>query len=158
MKKIILALLSIGLVLSAPAQSQLNPELTLTNAIPLVSSGATSNSTAYVTIANHEEVAVQWRNIWSATNASGFTLVTTFGASTVPSNFVAIATHTSSAPTAATDLTRNLGTNIYLGSFKYFTVMSMVSSATNSTVTNVSPTSVSGQMKLQFKSRRNGSQ
>lgn len=158
MKKLLTISLVAGLLATASAQ---NLEKTLTNGVSFVTAGATSNalSTAYLEVKNHEEVAVQWVQDFSNTNAlaAGLTVTTTFGGSYVPSNFVAIATVTTAVPsTTGTLLSRNVGTNIYLGSYRYFSLISQTSSATNSTVTNRSVGGTPGQMTVQFKDKRNG--
>lgn len=142
---------------SAPAQN--NDERTLTTGISWIGAGGTSNalSTAWLDVKNHEEVAVQWRMICSNTNITGAgnVLTATFGGSEVPSNFVAIATVTSAINNTATT-TKEVGTNIYVGSFRYFGLINIANGGTNTTATNTSPTGVAGQIKLQFKNNRNG--
>ena len=160
MKNIItLSAILIATTVSAAELSAPNEERTLTTGITWVAAGATSNalSTAYLEIKNHEEVSVQWQSVWSATNApaAASTQTATFGVSMVPSNFVpivAVSTPVSSTATTAV----NLGTNVYIGSFRYFGLISIANGGTNSVSTNSSPTGTAGQMKLQFKDRRNG--
>lgn len=156
-----LATIAAVVVLALPAAAQLAPNQTgtLVTGITYVSPGGTSNalSTAWVEVKNHEEIAVQWNQISSATNATGAAsaVVTTFGGSMVPSNFIAIATLTDTPATTATTA-RNVGTNIHLGSYRYFAVISQSNAATNSTVTNRTYSGTVGSIGWIVKDRRNG--
>lgn len=154
MKTLFTILAFAALAVSANAQ---NLTRTLTNGITTVAAGATSNavSTAILETKNHEEVAVNYRITASATNVAGAPkdVVYTWGASTVPSNLVAIATTTNSPTTTATG---NAGGNIYIGSYRYFGLISIANASTNAVVTNSSPVGTLGQVTLQFKDTRNG--
>lgn len=154
MKTLLPLLAVVALSLSASAQ---NLTKVLTNGITFVTAGATSNAltTAWTEIKNHQEVAVSYRQIWTATNAAGASTSTlTLGGSSVPSNFVAIATIVRAVPSTLATLTNNIGTNVYIGSFRYFAVIDFSNGATNSTVTNMSPQGVNGVISLQFKDAR----
>jgi hypothetical protein len=159
MKNLIAAFLAaLAVTLTASAQ---NDTGVLTSGITFVTAGATSNalSTAWVEVKNHEEIAVQWKQWFSATNAPGSTLgtVTTFGGSIVPSNFVAIATVSTLSSGTDNTTSKTYGTNIYLGSYRYFAVMSQASTATNTvTSTNTSLSGTLGGINYIFKDRRNG--
>ncbi len=160
--------LSIGLAIAAlslPSLTALagaNDTGTIATGITFVNAGATSNalSTAYVEVKNHEEIAVQWRQVASATNvpAAGLGVITTFGGSMYTTNPVPIATVTNLVSSTDSTTTKNIGANIYLGSYRYFHVISQVNNGTNSIATNTSPTGVSGSINYIFKDKRNGVQ
>lgn len=154
--KTLFAIVAIAaLAVSVEAQ---NLTKTLTNSILTVAAGATSNapSTAWLEVKNHEEVAVQYRAAATATNVAGApnAIVYTWGGSSVPSNFVAIATTTNN-PTTTSIL--NGGGNINLGSYRYFGLISISNASTNAVATNLSSAvGTAGQVSLIFKDKRFG--
>lgn len=159
MKKISKKLLGLacGVFACVSVMAGPNDIFNYTNGITFISAGGTSNSAVALQVANHEEVALQYRKQWSSANAAGTanTAVDTIGASMVPSNFVAIATITTLVPTNST-LTKDVGTNIYLGSYRYFAFMSSQNNATNSTCTNLSTVgNIVGVVSVQIKQNRN---
>lgn len=160
MKKLISKLIAIAITATAITAGAQNQVATNTTGITWVGAGGTSNATssAYIEVKNHQEVALQWRQVWSATNAvaAGNTTTTTIGGSQVPSNAVVIATIVRPVPTTTGTLTYDLGTNIYVGSYRYLFILSQTSTATNSTVTNMSVYGELGKMTVQAKDKRNG--
>ena len=156
-----LATLTLVAALALPAAAQLAPNQTgsLVTGITFVSAGATSNalSTAWVEVKNHEEIAVQWKQVCSATNvpAAALSVTTTFGASMVPSNWVTIATLATPVSSDATTA-RNIGTNINIGSYRYFAVVSQANAGTNSIATNSSYSGTAGTISWILKDRRFG--
>lgn len=160
MKHIFAKLTVVALILTATVAVAQNQMATNTTGISWVGAGGTSNalSTAYTEVKNHQEGFIQWRQVWSATNAlaAGNTSTTVIGGSEVPSNFVAIASVVRPVPVTTGTLTYDIGTNIYFGSCRYFAILSQTSTATNSTVTNMSVNNELGKITWQFKDKRNG--
>lgn len=147
---------------AVPGMAGLNDTNQIATGITFVSAGGTSNalSTAWIEVKNHQEIAVQWRQVMSATNVpgGGQGVITTFGGSMVPSNFVAIATVTNLVAASDSTTTKNIGANIYLGSYRYLSVINQLNNGTNSTATNTSTFGTSGTINVIFKDRRNGIQ
>jgi hypothetical protein len=155
-KKLVVGVLVSVASVCAFAQNQTN---VITTGISWIAAGATSNalSTAYVEVKNHQEIALQWRLTCSNTNidAAGNVLTALVGGSQVPSNFVALGSVRAAIGNTATN-PANVGTNFYLGSYRYFGVISMSNGGTNTTATNSSPSGVLGQLWIQAKDNRNG--
>lgn len=146
-----------GLTLCVSAMAGPNDVFNYTNGVTFISAGGTSNSTVALQVANHQEVALQFRKQWSSVNAPGTanTATDTIGASITPSNFVTIATITTLVPTNSAALTKDVGTNIYLGSYRYFAITSSYNGATNSTCTNLSTIgAIVGVASVQTKQNR----
>ncbi len=152
--KTLIAVAVMAVTLSVKAQVI---ERTIATGIPFVTAGATSNalSTAYIEVKNHDEVFVQYRAIMSATNnnTAAAASAVMFGVSQFPSNFVPVCVISNTINSTATS-DRDIGTNIYIGSAKYFAVMSFINNGTNTTATNKSITGTPGTINLQIKGDR----
>lgn len=152
--KTLIAAAIMAVTISARAQVF---ERTIVTGIPYVTAGATSNalSSAYLEVKNHDEVFVQYRAIMSATNnnTAAAASAVVFGVSQFPSNFVPVCVISNTINSTA-NADRDMGTNIYIGSAKYFAVMAFVNNGTNTTATNKSITGTAGTINLQFKGDR----
>lgn len=161
MKNLLLAVAAVVLIAIAAPAAGVNGIITtnLPVGISWVGAGGTSNalSSAILKVEQHEEVAVQYHQRFNLTNGLGINTTTLIlGASQVPSNLVEIARITRPVQATTNTLDYDVGTNVYLGSFKYFGVISFVSGATNSVVTNSAPDGTLGAIQLQFKANRSG--